>query len=187
MDGFAGYHFQHIRRVPTMASITEFAPRLYDLTLMNCKIDSMELFRFDRAIMKHPAPRAAPHAQLGDTCWQSTAHPEKCGDFCCGLFKITSVGYSGWGTFAMTYPQGHFDLVRWASVYMRLKGLPVAEALQIVKTGSGAWGAERRGTAEAALIDLANKLLQQSSQENKNEFALRHDYLIEVSEAYFSF
>lgn len=74
----------------------------------------------------------------------------------------------------MSYPQGHFDHVRWASVYMRLKGLPVAEALQIVKTGSGAWGAERRGTAEAALSDLAGSLTNRTSKETKNEFALHH-------------
>lgn len=103
------------------------------------------------------------------------------------LIKIASGGICGWGTFALSGDESNTDLVRWASVYMRLRNRSVIEALHIVRSESASWGRERRGIAQTALADLADRLLLRSPHESRDAIAFKRFCLQEAAEAYFSF
>ncbi|WP_409343196.1 hypothetical protein [Paenibacillus sp. MBLB4367] len=150
-----------------MALRIEDLPVSYDLHLAHYRIGAVELYRFDRESFR-PIDSADGSG------------------YCCGLLKITSGNSFGWGAYALLCPQRHFDLVRWANVYMQLKGLSVAEAVHCVRSKGSAWGLERKTLAEAALLDLANDLRRESPLQRK-ACMLERSALIACSESYFSF
>ncbi|MCZ8515828.1 hypothetical protein O9H85_26135 [Paenibacillus filicis] len=148
-----------------MLEIVDPLPVLKDIRLLNGKIGSMEVFRFDCELIKIRIP--------GNSC-----------DCNCGLLKISSKGVYGWGEYILPYNTKSFDLVQWASVFTNLKGLSIPEAFQYIQSKDAAWGNIRRELAESALTDLASKLI--SPQKHK-ELTVERSYLMEHSQSYFSF
>ncbi|WP_442600603.1 hypothetical protein [Paenibacillus sp. KN14-4R] len=105
----------------------------------------------------------------------------------CGLIKVSCNGFCGWGMFDVTCPQQQRDLVQWASVYMVLKRLSVTEALELIQIKSEVWGLDRRYAIEVALTNLMDKLSQRSSLQRRSEGVFHRSFLLEISDAYFSF
>jgi hypothetical protein len=166
---FVVYKFENMRRVLSMLIISdplpETNPESNAAGLLNCKIGSMEVFRFDCELIKMYIP--------GNTS-----------DCNCGWFKICGSGVNGWGQYMMPCMTKPLDLVRWASVFMELKGHTIPEAFLHIQSKEEAWGPIRKELAESALKDLAAKLLNPLKRE---ELTLQRSYLIEHSESYYSF
>ncbi|NEW08310.1 hypothetical protein GK047_20110 [Paenibacillus sp. SYP-B3998] len=140
--------------------------------LQACKIARIECFRFD--------------CELADT-WLP-GHGEDCQ---CGLLTIsTSNGTCGLGEYAIPCCELKGDVVSWAAVFQRIKGLTIMEGIRYVREKQEAWGTVRQQLIESALIDLAHKL-QKSSHRAKQlkelNLTWNRSYLIDHSQAYISF
>ncbi|MCR8644294.1 hypothetical protein NV379_16700 [Paenibacillus sp. N1-5-1-14] len=104
-----------------------------------------------------------------------------------GLFIISSHNCSGVHRFDIPYPhEKHFDLVQWASVYMRMKHMSVGQALQCTSLINESWGSLRARVAEAALSQLADQLTHGSPSIYRADLMLDRTFLIDKSVAYFS-
>ncbi|MFH5181395.1 hypothetical protein ACHHV8_01370 [Paenibacillus sp. TAB 01] len=87
------------------------------------------------------------------------------------------------GTKESTWYIGH-------SVFMKLKGRSLPEALQQARTCRDDWGRERCELAETALLDLALQLRYSEAQApsmRMKHLALERACLIEQAQSYFSF
>jgi hypothetical protein len=147
---------------------TDPLPDLYRTELQQCRIGSMEVFRFDCEPIR-------------------SRHPGNGGDSDCGYLKISGNGMNGWGACRLACMKQPFDLVQWASVFINLKGLSIPDAFRYIQCKEEAWGAARASLAAAALTDLATKLLFPSPPERHDDLSWERPYLIEHSKSYFSF
>ncbi|MDF2719413.1 MAG: hypothetical protein K0R28_6338 [Paenibacillus sp.] len=147
---------------------TDPLPDLNRTELQQCRIGSMEIFRFDCEPIR-------------------IRHPGNDGDYDCGYLKISGNGMNGWGAYRLACMKRPFDLVRWASVFIRLKGLSISDAFLYIQCKEEAWGAARASLAESALKDLASKLQFPSPLERRDDLSMDGPYLIEHCKSYFSF
>lgn len=129
-------------------------------------IRHMEIFRFDRG----SAERFIP--------WSNR-------DWNCGLFKISCKDAAGYAEYALPSTREFADLVRWASVFTRLKGMPVTEAVRYAQKQQ--WGSARMQLAVSALADLEANLQQHTTRKRLGSLTLERSFLMECSEAYYSF
>ncbi|MCR8632552.1 hypothetical protein [Paenibacillus radicis (ex Xue et al. 2023)] len=141
-----------------------------DRTLEGFKIGSMEIYQFDCLLLKRRIP------QVTNEC-------------ACGLLKISSNGINGWEECILPSYGRKFDLIPWASVFIKLKGLSVLEAMAFIQNKQEAWGQDRCSLAHSALQDLINQLQQTdiAPPQKENGIVLERSYLIDQSRSYFSF
>lgn len=130
-------------------------------------ISYMEIFRFDRG----SAERFIP--------WSDR-------DWNCGLFKISCKDAAGYAEYALPTTREFADLVRWASVFTRLRGMPVTEAVRYAQKQQQ-WGSARMQLAVSALADLEANLQQHITRKRLGSLPLERSFLMECSEAYYSF
>ncbi|MBD3921439.1 hypothetical protein H8B09_21900 [Paenibacillus sp. PR3] len=105
----------------------------------------------------------------------------------CGLLKIAGQGAAGFAEYVIPDTKLNHDLVRWASVFKKLKGLSIAEALRYVQDKEEAWGPTRQEAAIAALTDLSMSLIDPLHQPETSVRSLEWSALIERSQSYYSF
>ncbi|NHN33651.1 hypothetical protein [Paenibacillus agricola] len=134
------------------------------------KIGSMEIYQFDCLLIKKLIP------QITNEC-------------SCGLLKISSNGLSGWEECILPSSEKRFDLIHWASVFLSIKGLPIAEAIAFVHKKREAWGQERCEVAKSALDDLVWHIKNPNAVklQKTNGIVLERSFLIEQSRSYYSF
>lgn len=152
-----------------MLNITVPSPVINENELALYRISSMEVFRFDCRFLHNQLP------------------PWNAGAYDCGLLKISSDGLSGWGEYISPCSKENVDLVRWASVFAKLKGLSVAEAIRCAEATNEAWGLVRTRLAESALLDLAFKIRYPFTVHKDIASSLGYARLLDRSQAYFSF
>ncbi|GMK36958.1 hypothetical protein PCCS19_00110 [Paenibacillus sp. CCS19] len=129
----------------------------------NTKIDLIEVYLFD--------PQWAKENRQGT------------GDSSgCGLLMIYGENKKGAAEFILPHSIHKFDLVKWASVWMKLKRHPMPAALAHIESMIEIWGADRANIAKAALLDLESK---QSGSDQKTN--LDRKALFEHTQSYFSF
>lgn len=146
-----------------LAPVIETASPALNAELIRC----MEIFRFDRG----SAERFIP--------WSDR-------DWNCGLFKISCKDAAGYAEYALPSTREFADLVRWASVFTRLKGMPVTEAVRYAQKQQQ-WGSARMQLAVSALADLEANLQQHITRKRLGSLPLERSFLMDCSEAYYSF
>ncbi|CAG7649276.1 hypothetical protein ACFQI7_26765 [Paenibacillus allorhizosphaerae] len=151
-----------------MFNLTVPSPVINENELLHYRICAMEVFRFDCRLIQNQIPLTG-------------------GECNCGLLKISSGGVSGWGEYVIPCTRENIDLVRWAFVFAKLKGLSIADAIRCVQTRDKAWGQARTNLAESALLDLAFKLRYPFTLQKDIASSLGSSLLIDRSQAYFSF
>lgn len=152
-----------------MMKLSDPLPRLVEEELAQFKIGHMELFRFDCKFMEH--------LNRGD-----------CRPCSCGLLKISTGSVSGWAEYRL--PAGEKamgDFAQWASVFTRLRGLTIPEAIRYIQSRKESWGPIRQALAETALSNLKANLCNPSRRQEPNDRTLERSFLIERSQAYFGF
>ncbi|MCV4233905.1 hypothetical protein OHJ21_22335 [Virgibacillus sp. LDC1] len=130
-------------------------------------IRNMEMFRFDQS----SAERFIPSSDQGCNC---------------GLFKISCENAAGYAEYALPSTGEFADLVRWASVFTRLRGMPVTEAVRYAQKQQQ-WGSVRMQLAVSALADLEANLQQHITRKRLGSLPLERSYLMNCSEAYYFF
>jgi hypothetical protein len=130
-------------------------------------IRNMEMFRFDQG----SAERFIPSSDQGCNC---------------GLFKISCENAAGYAEYALPSTREFADLVRWASVFTRLRGMPVTEAVRYAQKQQQ-WGSVRMQLAVLALADLEANLQQHITRKRLGSLPLERSYLMNCSEAYYFF
>ncbi|PJN51510.1 hypothetical protein PAEVO_46020 [Paenibacillus sp. GM2FR] len=128
-------------------------------------IRNMEMFRFDQS----SAERFIPSSDQGCNC---------------GLFKISCENAAGYAEYALPSTGEFADLVRWASVFTRLRGMPVTEAVRYAQKQQQ-WGSVRMQLAVSALADLEANLQQHITRKRLGSLPLERSYLMNCSEAYY--
>ncbi|MEK3917782.1 hypothetical protein [Paenibacillus sp. FSL H7-0331] len=141
-----------------------------EFSLVPYKIGSMEIYQFDCLLLKGRIPQITS-------------------DGSCGLLKISSRGWNGWAEWNLPCCGNKFDLIQWASVLIKLKGLTITDAFAFVNTKQQAWGTERCELVKAALHDLVTQIHNQNTKQlsDANGIILERSRLIEQSRSYFSF
>lgn len=108
-------------------------------------------------------------------------------DSICGYMKLSGNGFSSWSEYRLPYNNKTFDLVRWASVFMNLKGLDVARAFQLVQEKEECWGNVRKELAESALRNWVPAFRSPIHFPPQVDIPKEHTYFIEHADSYFSF
>ncbi len=132
------------------------------------RIRSIEVFRFDQELTR----RLFFENEKGSVC---------------GYLKLSGNGFSGWGEYRLPNTKKTFDLVGWASVYMNLKGLNIAQAFQLLQGKEENWGRIRKELAESALMDLSSTLETPFLLPHHGDFPIKQQYIMEHAESYVSF
>ncbi|SEC45302.1 hypothetical protein SAMN05443246_4159 [Paenibacillus sp. GP183] len=149
-----------------MIELTDPLPKLENQSVLNRKICSMEIYQFDCQFTEK---------RIRDL---SNCH--------CGLFKISSNGISGWGEYRVK--DEHFDFVRWASVFMHIKGLTISDAIHFVQNHNESLGTIRTELASSALQDLIHHLQNPNTNAPQHiNISLERSFLFDQSQSYFSF
>ncbi|MGG3508973.1 hypothetical protein ABES58_26395 [Paenibacillus lautus] len=130
-------------------------------------IHHMEIFRFDQG----SAERFIP--------WSKR-------DWNCGLFKISCKDAAGYAEYALPSNREFTDLVRWAAVFTRLKGMSVTEAVCYAQK-QHQWGSARMQLAVSALADLETNRQQHITRKRLGSLPLERSFLMDCSEAYYFF
>ncbi|MNI01724.1 hypothetical protein D3C73_545740 [compost metagenome] len=140
-----------------------------DESIVECKVTRIECFQFDCELSEKLLP----------------GHGTNCH---CGLLTITTNdGTYGIGEFAIPCCNLKGDIVQWAVVFQRIKGLTLTEGMAYVQMKQEAWGSARTQLIESALKDLSDKL-QHLSTSHKDMSSIRdRTYLFDHTEAYISF
>ncbi|MEK3867402.1 hypothetical protein MHH60_28395 [Paenibacillus sp. FSL H7-0716] len=128
------------------------------------RIRSIEVFRFDQELTQ-----------------RLLSNNEK--DSICGYLKLSGNGFRGWGEYRLPCSSRTFDLVGWASVFMNLKGLDVAQAFQLVQEKEEKWGRFRKELAESTLLNCVPTLRSPVHL----PFPKEHIYFMEHTDSYVSF
>lgn len=105
----------------------------------------------------------------------------------CGLLKICGGVSSGYAEYVLPDTREYADLVRWASVFTRLKGRTIANAMLCVEQNRMEWGIHRTMLAEAALIDLAAHIRRPDERRHLGGIPLERSFLMDCSQAYYTF
>ncbi|MBE1443664.1 hypothetical protein [Paenibacillus sp. OAS669] len=139
--------------------------------IRDSSIRSIELFQLDR--LAYQTIQGAAAAQDRTAC----------------LLKISSSGVNGWGLCALPVREPQFDFIKWTSVFGKLKGTSVADAIHFVHEHHSDWGLERYTAGKASLMDLASQYEGGRFFSRQSEVCngLERSYLIDHSDRYFSF
>ncbi|WP_052759555.1 hypothetical protein [Paenibacillus sp. DMB20] len=105
----------------------------------------------------------------------------------CGLLKICSGAKAGYAEYVLPDTREYADIVRWASIFSRLKGLTVADAVHCVEQNRTEWGIHRTMLAEAALTDLAAHIRRRDERRHLGGIPLERSFLMDCSRAYYTF
>ncbi|WP_139305784.1 hypothetical protein [Paenibacillus sp. GP183] len=82
----------------------------------------------------------------------------------------------------------HFDFIRWASVFMHIKGLSISDAVHFVQNHKEPWGTIRTELASSALQDLITHLQNPNINVPQNiNIPMERSFLFDQSQSYFSF
>ncbi|WP_233354724.1 hypothetical protein [Paenibacillus sp. JZ16] len=93
---------------------------------------------------------------------------------------------AGYAEYALPSTREFADLIRWASVFTRLRGMPVTEAIRYAQKQQQ-WGSARMQLAVSALADLEANLQQHITRMRLGSLPLERSFLMDCSEAYYSF
>ncbi|ANF94855.1 hypothetical protein [Paenibacillus bovis] len=118
---------------------------------------------------------------------QRLSLPDSCGMLHCGLLRISLADGSGWAEYEFSDGLRRLDLVRWASVFQRLKGLTVQQALEYVHVHRQNWGHTR---AQLAIEALHNYMIRQSESADSllyRQPLTERQFLSDYAQAYYSF
>jgi hypothetical protein len=150
-----------------MIQLSDPLPSLDNQNVLNSKVCSMEIYQFD-----------CRFTEKRIHVFSNECH--------CGLFKISSNGIHGWGEYRVK--DVHFDFVRWASVFMHIKGLSISDAIHFVQNHNESWGDIRTELASSALLDLIHHLQNPNTRTPQNiNITLERSFLFDQSQSYFSF
>ncbi|MGF7048532.1 hypothetical protein J2T13_003040 [Paenibacillus sp. DS2015] len=151
-----------------MLQLTGYFPWLEEKERSELKVSHMEIFRFDSEPIENCNP-------LGSA-------------LCiCGLLKVFSCGVAGYAEYTIPDTRTNIDLVQWASVFIRLKGLSIAESIRYVQDKDEVWGPERKILVECALTDLISNLNNPMQQLERVSHSRERSLLFDRSQAYFAF
>lgn len=148
-----------------MVKAIEALPDLSQSDLTLYRIDSMKLFLFDYDWLEGFAPGSGARGYTG-------------------LLRMAARGAVGWGAFAFPRGEQPLDLVKWAAVYMPLKGLSIPEVFHVIQGNRLCWGTVRGDLVAAALSDLADNIEYPPAHD---PFQLEEDECLRQSVSYFSF
>ncbi|WP_163853360.1 hypothetical protein [Paenibacillus elgii] len=151
-----------------MLKLSDPLPEVNEGVLSTSRIGLIEVYRFDCRLIE---------ARIAGNCR----------DCNCGLLKLSSHGVNGWAEYVVPNTQPYADIVRWTSVFLKLKGLSVCEAVSYVRSHAAAWGPVRTDIAEVALADLTAQLLNPSAGHAHEGASFERSRLIDRSQAYCSF
>ncbi|GLX66360.1 hypothetical protein [Paenibacillus glycanilyticus] len=137
---------------------------------INDSIRLIEIYRFDNKQIQKQTP------------WIDS-------DCVCGVLKLSCNGYHGWAEYLLHGVHKEFDLIRWANVFIQLKGISISEAVVRVKGMEEEWGAERQALIETAVLDLEWNIQHPFAvkRQNREDAQRERAQLIEQSQSYFSF
>jgi hypothetical protein len=107
----------------------------------------------------------------------------------CGLLRISSNGISGWEDCLLPSCGKKFDLIQWASVFIKIKGLSISDAVSFVRSHQEVWGQDRCELVEAALHDLVRQIQSYDALKSQqtDDLIWERSFLIDQSQSYFSF
>lgn len=151
-----------------MLKLSDPLPEVNGAILSTSRIGLIEVYRFDCRLIE---------ARITGNCH----------DCNCGLLKLSSHGVNGWAEYIVPDTKPYADIVRWTSVFLKLKGLSVSDAVSYVRSHAEAWGPVRTDIAEAALADLTAQLLNPAAGHDHEGAAFERSRLIDCSQAYCSF
>ncbi len=151
-----------------MLTLSDPLPKVNEAILSTSRIGLIEVYRFDCRFME-------------------SGLAGNCRDCNCGLLKLSSHGVNGWAEYVVPSTKPYADIVRWTSIFLKLKGLSVSEAAGYVRSHAAAWGPVRTDIAAAALADLTARLLDPSAEHDREGAAFERPRLIDRSQAYCSF
>ncbi|MEC0209803.1 hypothetical protein P4H70_12765 [Paenibacillus ehimensis] len=151
-----------------MLKLSDPLPEVNGAILSTSRIGLIEVYRFDCRLIE---------ARITGNCR----------DCYCGLLKLSSHGVNGWAEYIVPDTKPYADIVRWTSVFLKLKGLSVSDAVSYVRSHAEAWGPVRTDIAEAALADLTAQLLNPAAGHDHEGAAFERSRLIDCSQAYCSF
>ncbi|MBB3068917.1 hypothetical protein FHS14_001904 [Paenibacillus baekrokdamisoli] len=101
---------------------------------------------------------------------------------------ISSGGMLGWSECLLPdWSQASFDIVRWASVFLKLKGLSIPESIGYVRSHHDTWGQEKSAIAEAALIALEGSLEHPLEWQRASNHEETRSFLFHHAQSYYSF
>lgn len=118
---------------------------------------------------------------------QRLALPDSCRMLHCGLLRISMADGSGWAEYEFSDGQRRLDLVRWASVFRRLKGLPVLQALAFIEDHRQAWGDTRAQLAAEALHNYIDRQTAAPEMPVDRHPLTERQFLGDYAQAYYSF
>lgn len=151
-----------------MIQYTEAIPLIRKEQLITYKIGAMEIFRYDQTRMPFMKQEL---------------------ENCSGQLKISSLGFTGYGEYTVMNSHEYQDIVRWARVFIHLKGLTLWQAYDYVDNHRSCWGVVRAELAESALNNLVLQIgnLPITPSHERHERLYQRTMLIECSTAYYSF
>lgn len=154
-----------------MPQSTEIEADLNVSQIIDSQIVSIELFQLDQL---------AHQMILGPSSIHNTV---SC------LLKLASTGRNGWGMCTMPVEEPRFDFIKWVSVFGKLKGISVTDAIQFVQQQHSTWGTQRYTVGKDSLADLAFQCQRGSCFSRQSEICnrLERSFLIDHSDRYFSF
>ncbi|WP_282938417.1 hypothetical protein [Paenibacillus sp. RC67] len=154
-----------------MPQSTEIEVDLQLSQIIGSQIVSIELFQLDR--LAHQMIQGPSNAQDTAAC----------------LLKVSSTGRNGWGLCGMPVEEPRFDFIKWVSVFGKLKGASVTDAIQFVQQHHSEWGTQRYTIGRASLTELASQCQSGCFLSRQSEICngLERSFLIDHSDRYFSF
>ncbi|WP_411348399.1 hypothetical protein [Paenibacillus sp. WLX2291] len=155
-------------------------PLVEDLVRSHCSV-------VDTARIRHMELFVYDHQRL--------ALPDHCEFLHCGLLRVCGNGVAGWAEFEFSDGTTHLDLVKWASVFTRLKGQTSLQAIQYIQQHESQWGFTRTHLAGEALVDWHKSLLGAANAEKSSldagsvtsSLPVERNFLNHYCSAYYSF
>ncbi|MEW4372213.1 hypothetical protein [Paenibacillus kandeliae] len=157
--------------IMTAVPLVEEIVRPHGVAVDTARIRHMELFVYDH---------------------QRLALPDHCEFLHCGLLRMCGSGAAGWAEFEFSDGTTHLDLVKWASVFTRLKGQTGMQAAQYMQQHESQWGFTRTHLASEALVDWQKSLIgaesnQANSRATVSSLPAERNFLSHYCSAYYSF
>ncbi|WP_127534299.1 hypothetical protein [Paenibacillus kobensis] len=135
------------------------------------KLSFIEVFKCDGYPEQLHTNRSAVDAGLPSVIW----------------LHLYSDGLSGWGCCLMAPAGQRFDLIQWASVFSKWRGLSATECMELVRNDGDRWGTERKELAFSALLNLNERFIgpHRSLNANQQDQVPQRAELFERAQSYF--
>ncbi|MFC5647862.1 hypothetical protein ACFPYJ_01770 [Paenibacillus solisilvae] len=140
-----------------------------DNRLMNVKIGKMEVFLCD----SNPTIQSVVGGTLASGCN-------------CVLLNISCGGVTAWSDCLLIDKHTYVDIVSWSAVYLQLRGLTIAQCLQVVQAKKERWGQDKTRLAETALNALIQSWNNESEAKQAEQSDRERSYLFHHSQSYYS-